>query len=174
MPKATCRCGYNLIFPPDGPDRIVCPNCSAKIRLRRGDASFVDKDGFIRFFCPCGRRLKVKAEGEGDDSGPPAAGKCPDCGRVVPVPTGPPSNPAVPRSHPEALTEELSTDDMAMIEQWAKGHLARSAAPSNASPPLSSPVIKAEAGLRVCPRCGRPVHLGSVACRECGTHVPKR
>jgi ribosomal protein L32 len=34
--------------------------------------------------------------------------------------------------------------------------------------------MKTEAGLRVCPRCGKPVHLSSIVCRECGAHVPKR
>jgi ribosomal protein L40E len=74
------------------------------------------------------------------------------------------SHPALPASHPEARTDELDTADVAMLEKWSRGHLARAAAPS----------MKAEAGLRVCPRCGRPVHLGAVSCRECGTHVPRR
>jgi ribosomal protein L40E len=34
--------------------------------------------------------------------------------------------------------------------------------------------VKAEAGLRVCPRCGRPLHLSAVTCRDCGAPVPKR
>jgi hypothetical protein len=155
MPKATCRCGYALDVPPEGPERIVCPQCSAKIRVRRGPAG----DGYIRFSCPCGQRLKVRDEGVGV----PEAGKCPGCGRVVPVPTSS-SNPALPSSHPEARTDELEAAEIAMLEQWSRGHLSRAAAPS----------MKAEAGLRVCPRCGHPVHLGAAACRECGTHVPRR
>ena len=31
-----------------------------------------------------------------------------------------------------------------------------------------------EENLRVCPKCGRPVHLGADACRACGTVVPRR
>lgn len=152
MAKATCRCGQTLDVPPSGPDRIVCPNCSAKIRIRRGD-------GYIRFSCTCGRRLKVRIESDG----PPQAGKCPECGRVVPVPSS--STPAdAPPSPHETRTDELEPADVAMLEEWSRGHLARSAAPS----------MKAEAGLRVCPRCGRPVHLGATVCRECGTHVPRR
>lgn len=84
MPRVTCRCGEKLNAQPGGPDRIDCPKCGAKIRLRRsttplpgGEAG----DGFLRFLCPCGRRLKVSAIDR------PVAGKCPDCGRVVPVPT---------------------------------------------------------------------------------------
>jgi hypothetical protein len=34
--------------------------------------------------------------------------------------------------------------------------------------------VKVEAGLRVCPRCGRPVHLSAEVCRQCGASVPKR
>jgi ribosomal protein L40E len=161
MPKATCRCGHNLDVPAEGPERIVCPKCSARIRIRRDVGG---GDGYIRFACPCGRRLKVKVEAAGS----PPAGKCPDCGRVVPVPASS-SNPALPTSHPEAPTAELDAVDVAALEQWARGHLARTA-----SPGITSPAVKAEAGLRVCPRCGRPVHLGAVSCRECGTHVPKR
>lgn len=155
MPKATCRCGQLLDVPAEGPERIVCPKCSAKIRVRRGGGG----DGYIRFSCSCGRRLKVRVESEGT----PPAGKCPECGRVVPVP-GSPSNPALPASHPEARTEELEPADVAMLEDWSRGHVARTAAPS----------MKAEAGLRVCPNCGRPVHLGAATCRACGTHVPRR
>jgi predicted RNA-binding Zn-ribbon protein involved in translation (DUF1610 family) len=154
MPKATCRCGHTLSVPVGGPERIVCPKCSAKIRVRRAG------DGYVRFSCPCGQRLKVRAvEGEGL----PQAGKCPECGRVVPVPSSS-SNPNLPSTHPEARTAELDEADVAMLETWSRGHLSRTAAPS----------MKAEAGLRVCPRCGRPVHLGATTCRECGTHVPRR
>jgi DNA-directed RNA polymerase subunit M/transcription elongation factor TFIIS len=166
MPRVTCRCGYTQNVEPDGPERIVCPKCSARIRVRRGanpPGDEADPDEFIRFACPCGRRLKVKAAGN------PQAGKCPDCGRVVPVPTS--SSSALSPAHPEATTEELSASDVAALEQWAKRHLSQGA-PAAARPGPSA--AKSEAGLRVCPRCGRPVHLGAVACRECGTHVPKR
>ena len=141
-------------------------------------------DGFIRFACPCGRRLKVKAEGT------PTAGKCPDCGRTVPIPgSSSKSNVSLPTTHHDAPTEELSATDVAMLEQWSLARLNRQAeavaAPAAAPPPVPAPspssspsprpsTAKAEAGLRVCPRCGRPVHMGSVACRECGAHVPKR
>jgi DNA-directed RNA polymerase subunit M/transcription elongation factor TFIIS len=149
--------------PDDGPDRVVCPKCSAKIRVRRSDPRGL-ADGYIRFSCPCGRRLKVKAEGS------PTAGKCPDCGRVVPINSSP-SNSALPTlSHPESPTEELSTADIAMLEKWSLGRLNQQARAVGASSSRS----KAEAGLRVCPRCGRPVHMGAVACGECGAHVPKR
>ncbi len=35
MPRATCRCGQKLTLPVNGPDRVICPKCSAKIRVRQ-------------------------------------------------------------------------------------------------------------------------------------------
>ena len=141
-----------------------------------------DGDGFIRFGCPCGRRLKVRVE---PGKGSPESGKCPDCGRVVPVPAGstqPASSQTLATSHPEAITEELSTADLAALEQWKQRRPAARPAAADAQattatmpiPPPPAPGGKVEAGLRVCPRCGKPVHLNSIVCRECGAHVPKR
>jgi hypothetical protein len=188
MPRATCRCGEILTVPPDGSERIVCPKCSARIRVRRAESATPrgpgDDDGFIRFACPCGRRLKVRVEPDGSM---PESGKCPDCGRVVPVPSAKPSSSSenLPTGHPEAITEELSTADLAALAQWKQRRQAvaqRPAAPPEGMDttammpaPKSPPErIKSEAGLRVCPRCGKPVHLSSIVCRECGAHVPKR
>ena len=203
MPRVTCRCGEKLKVVPDGPERIECPKCGAKIRLRRqpppppvGEAG----DGFLRFLCPCGRRLKVPAAGR------PVAGKCPDCGRVVPVPTAAQTNLAadlskqVSQSDTEARTEELDDDDLAQLEEWSLRYAAnpnprRPAAPVSTTtgihavaaganpdaelafiPPMTAPAsaVKFEAGLRVCPRCKKPVHLGAAICRECGTPVPRQ
>lgn len=162
MPRATCRCGHQMSIPSDGPERIVCPKCSAKIRVNREKLQKDSDDEFIRFACPCGRRLKVKGTGS------PQAGKCPDCGRIVPIPSST-SSAVLPTSHPEAPTEELGPGDVAMLDEWSK----RRQNPVAAAAKTASPG-KVEAGLRVCPRCGKPVHLGAIACRECGTHVPKR
>jgi DNA-directed RNA polymerase subunit M/transcription elongation factor TFIIS len=181
MPRATCRCGHILEIPDDGRERVVCPKCSAKIRVRRKGVRLDDGDGFLRFSCPCGRRLKVKID---PDVGPPEAGRCPDCGRTVPIPSRASSSEALSTGHPEAATEELSEADMAMLNAWSQRRRAQAAAPAEAttgqhtvstpdpSPPPST--MKIEAGLRVCPRCGKPVHLSAVVCRECGAHVPKR
>jgi hypothetical protein len=190
MPRATCRCGEILNVPADGPERIVCPKCSARIRVRRagGPTGAGESDGFIRFGCPCGRRLKVRAE---PDKPTPESGKCPDCGRVVPVPASLAAKPAsssenLPTSHPETPTEELSTTDLAALEQWKKRRQAEigaqpvetegqeTTATLPVRPKAATERVKAEAGLRVCPRCGKPVHLSSIVCRECGAHVPKR
>ncbi len=208
MPRVTCRCGEKLKVPPNGPERIDCPKCGARIRLRRSlppQATATNGDDFVRFHCPCGRRLKVSAIDT------PAAGRCPDCGRVVPVPAKsqvPASSPgaAVKRgiqSDPDGRTEEMDADDLARLEKWeahcaakpnrpggplstatgvhvlgaATGATPPTAADSDmgfATPMMPPPsAVKFETGLRVCPRCKKPVHLGAAACRECGTPVPR-
>jgi len=201
MPRVTCRCGEKLNIPPDAPERIDCPKCGARIRLRRStppQGKDETGDGFLRFLCPCGRRLKVPAVDR------PMAGKCPDCGRVVPVPTSEQAvSNATPAkktglSDPEARTEELDANDLAQLEKWAARHLANLSQPEGTLPtttgflavassrdpaadiglltPRVPPpsVVKFEAGLRVCPRCKKPVHLGAANCRECGTPVPRQ
>jgi hypothetical protein len=160
MPRATCRCGEILDVPDDGSERVVCPKCKARIRIRRGASAGAEDDRFIRFPCPCGRRLKVSAQN------PPAHGKCPDCGRVVPVPT------SSVLGDPEGTTEELSSADMLKLNEWAKSHTKEDGgAPSAATPPAAT---RSEAGLRVCPGCGKPIHLGATQCLRCGIPVPKR
>jgi hypothetical protein len=201
MPRVTCRCGEKLNAQPGGPDRIACPKCGAKIRLRRSSApppGGETGDGFLRFLCPCGRRLKVSAADR------PVAGKCPDCGRVVPVPTtAQASVMAAPTKHvaqadTEARTDELDATDLAQLEEWNLRHAGNADHPQSPVststgiqsivsgadadteigfvPPMSPPAsaVKFEAGLRICPRCKKPVHLGAATCRECGTPVPRQ
>lgn len=186
----------------DGPERVDCPKCGARIRLRRkpsapaspspplADGSSESEDGYIRFYCPCGRRLKVRA------SGGRRAGKCPDCDRLVPVPGSggeAAGGRARGRVNPDARTEDLDARDIARLEEWTKRHTGRSPEAANgpdatlmgvphiqvgpppfgeAPPPQS--MVSFEAGLRVCPRCGKPVHISATACRECGAAVPRR
>ncbi|MDB5352504.1 MAG: hypothetical protein JWN86_3751 [Planctomycetota bacterium] len=174
MPRATCRCGQALAVPADPSERVVCPKCGARVRIRHKPAAAaateVPSDGFIRFFCPCGRRLKV------DATAPPPSGKCPDCGRIVPVPASSLVAATRPAGHPESPTEELSAVDRSTLERWSGEHLARHPRPSTKAPSPSAPAPtdKVEVGLRVCPKCGQPVHLGAPACRNCGTPVPRR
>ena len=192
MARVTCRCGEKIKVQADSPDRINCPKCGARIRLRRSEIQAKNAgqadDGYYRFYCPCGRRLKVPAQGR------PEAGKCPDCGRVVPVPasallaSGSAGNASPTDS--ESRTEELNADDLARLERWAARHLSLSSrreepaagaanhqetATENLGPPGAGlpSVVKFEAGLRVCPRCRKPVHLGVSHCRECGSPVPR-
>jgi ribosomal protein L32 len=203
MARVTCRCGEMLKVKSSDADRLVCPRCGAKIRVHRtpspGQGIGEADDGYLRFNCPCGRRLKVLALDR------PEAGKCPDCGRVVPVPEsawkkpGYSSRGAGDQARPgriphEARTEDMDTADLARLERWAKRHLAGSnpderspgdssttshqaldvslaTEPGHGAPPS---VVKMEAGLRVCPRCGKPVHMSATVCRNCGEPVPKR
>ncbi len=200
MPQVTCRCGEKISVQPHGPERINCPKCGAKIRLRRPSspaAGATTGDGFLRFLCPCGRRLKVSVTNR------PVSGKCPNCGRVVPVPTaGQTSTTAVlpnqiSRTDSEARTEELDAGDLNQLQKWssryadnpprpetpvhtsAKANVTKNSSEGGGESELvaemSSPAspVKFEAGLRVCPRCKKPVHLGASTCRECGTLVPR-
>lgn len=177
MPRATCRCGQNLEMPLEGVDHTVCPRCSAKVRivrkLRPGSPAATSPapgDGFIRFSCPCGRRLKVSAVE------PPSHGKCPDCERIVPVP----GHTTSASSKAESPTEEMAVADLAMLDAWAKSHASRANGTGNGPPTSTAEMASnssarpAEAGFRVCPRCGKPLHLTADTCRTCGIRVPKR
>jgi ribosomal protein L40E len=200
MARVTCRCGETLKVTSGDPDRLVCPRCGAKIRVRRSpsqrpEANENTDDGYVRFNCPCGRRLKVRSEDR------PEAGKCPDCGRIVPVPepgwneTADTSSgsKAQGRSHPTARTEDMDTTDLERLERWANrfhvtsnpnqqpgaesttSHQAlNTVSPPAIAPNSSEPVVKMEAGLRVCHRCGKPLHMSATVCRSCGEPVPKR
>jgi hypothetical protein len=205
MARVTCRCGETLKVKSTDPDRLDCPRCGAKIRVRRSPTSppgmGTAGDGYVRFHCPCGRRLKVPA----DDR--PEAGKCPDCGRVVPVPEsawprggatpspGAGNLPGPGRANPGGRTEDMDAADLARLEQWTSRHQGRPAtaeAPRGIASTTSHPAMDAvasqpaakqgepvaavrmEAGLRVCPRCGKPVHMSATVCRNCGEPVPKR
>jgi hypothetical protein len=84
---------------------------------------------------------------------------------------------AVPGGNPEMPTEELGPNDLAKLDEWVHRHAGQSAELRTASSTTiqtSPPPTRIEAGLRVCPRCGQPIHLGADACRKCGTAVPKR
>ena len=164
MARAVCRCGQPLEVPPGEVTHLTCPACSAKVRIVRkpkagseGPKPGSSGDGFVRFPCPCGRKLKVSLLER------PTHGKCPDCGKVVPVPAD-----AAAFVSAEAPTADIPAVDQAMLDAWAKGHLGVTA-PAGTAPPRTL-----EAGLRVCPQCGKPIHMGSETCRGCGTTVPKR
>src|SRR3954451_12618739 len=134
MARVTCRCGETFKVQSTDPDRLVCSRCGAKIRVRRGptapEGMGGDDDGYVRFNCPCGRRLKVQAADRRE------AGKCPDCGRIVPVPDsawsqvggagqGPGDSPRTGRARPASRTEDMDVADLARLEQWASRHLGR-------------------------------------------------
>ncbi len=194
MARVKCRCGEAIEVDREaGPERVVCPRCRARIRVRRADGPGAAGDGLIRFHCPCGRRLKVRAADR------PEAGRCPDCGRVVPVPqvamasasitsSKAPKSPGAGVSNVSfagdggARTEEMGADDVARLQRWAARHgvIAEGDATSAVPPPIlpetpysPPPALRVEAGLRICPRCGRPLHMSAVTCRACGAPTPK-
>jgi ribosomal protein L40E len=199
MARVTCRCGEILKVGPSDPDRLSCTRCGARIRIRRNPEQRPEEDpshdGFVRFSCQCGRRLKVSARER------PEFGKCPTCARIVPVPesawagfASKPGQGVNKAGHPEARTEELDTLDLERLERWSRRFLDPSGAagsgnttgttmshpsldqpqappsPQNSPPPA----VNLEAGLRICPRCGKPVHLKATVCRACGAKVPSR
>jgi len=188
MPRATCRCGQALTIPADGTERVVCPRCAARVRILPQAAPAAPDDGYLRFHCPCGKRLKVRA------ADPPTHGRCPDCGEVVPVPAAgaPPSSGTLPAG-PGSRTAEIDPADLARLEGWSRAHEQRRAATGSHVPaaapapapvpsgshlpaggPSGSAITRSEAGLRLCPNCRKPVHLNAQTCRHCKTHVPKR
>jgi hypothetical protein len=189
MPQALCRCGHPLTLPSNPNERVVCANCGARVRVRVHSADQPPADGYIRFFCECGRRLKVPARNR------PTHGQCPDCGRIVPIPELGDAT-SLPPGHPETPTAELAPADREVLEQWSKEHLRKAAeagreqpdtdriaamAPAPPQPEPStmlssgnSSPARVEVGLRTCPNCGRPIHIQAETCRGCGTRVPRR
>jgi DNA-directed RNA polymerase subunit RPC12/RpoP len=54
MPRAICRCGQELATPADPTERVVCPKCGARVRIRVRSGATAEAptdDGYIRFFC---------------------------------------------------------------------------------------------------------------------------
>jgi hypothetical protein len=133
MADITCRCGETLKVSSSDPERVTCPHCGAKIRVRRSpkkqEGLSPADDGFVRFKCPCGRRLKVRVEQQ------PEAGKCPDCGRIVPVPES--AQRAIRATAQRAgvddqnggtdagmHTVDMDVADLEHLDQWSRRHQA--------------------------------------------------
>jgi predicted RNA-binding Zn-ribbon protein involved in translation (DUF1610 family) len=168
MHRATCQCGQELKIETAGTPKVMCPRCGAAIRVRWRTESIEEES--IRFTCPCGQKLKVPATQAA------TFGRCPRCNRVVPVP----ASASRDFSAPDADTIDLTPLELAALDAWARGHAGPAAnidpdrTPVHAQP---SPPIRpnqAEAGLRICPNCDKPVHLSATVCRNCGTPVPRK
>ena len=201
MARVICRCGETLKVSSRNLEHLLCPRCGAKVRLRRRlvarNGSSPPSDGYTRFHCPCGRRLKVRSDEH------IKAGRCPDCGRVVPVPVSASegeityarniSQGSTGRFEPEIRTAELEPADLQRLAQWSRTYYA---APDQANslieelastpnkpigslPPLTSDIrdipsaVRLEAGFRVCSSCGMPLHIIATVCRSCGASTPK-
>jgi ribosomal protein L40E len=189
MARVTCRCGEAIEAPGGGVEKVVCPRCRTRIRIRR--PSDRADDGYIRFPCPCGRRLKVRAASGIE------AGKCPDCGRVVPIPDQTAAGSLrAGVDDAEARTDEFDKADVARLARWAARHgvpadvVVRPPSspkpgrpalpptdvpetPPQTPPPSPPPTFRRESGLRVCPRCHQPLHMNATVCRSCGESTPK-
>lgn len=119
MSRVKCRCGNSVLFEPaPGAEsvKVLCHRCGSRIRVKvrpsadANDESQRRNDGFIRFFCPCGRRLKVIST-----IPLPSHGRCPDCGRTVPVPP----QRSIRTTHPmEMPTAELTPEEAATFAAW--------------------------------------------------------
>src|SRR5205807_1274183 len=82
-----------------------------------------------RFVCTCGRRLKVRSDSVMDSPG--LTVRCPDCDEIVQVPSLSSSSSSLvkmqsPASNPETSTAELSTADLAVLDQWAQRYVSPS------------------------------------------------
>jgi ribosomal protein L40E len=202
MAQVICRCGETLRVPFRNLEHLVCSRCGAKVRLRRKavvrNGSAAPTDGYIRFPCPCGRRLKVRSDERLE------VGRCPDCGRVVAVPLsdydeltgfrGTASQSLAGSSESETRTTELDRTDLERLAQWSDTHRLGAAqqngltdrVPSGSnhfaeSRPIMVPSnmenssgVEREAGLRICSGCGTPLHINATVCRSCGGLAPKQ
>jgi ribosomal protein L40E len=202
MARVICRCGETLMVPSRDLEHLVCSRCGAKVRLRRKavvrNGSAPPTDGYIRFPCPCGRRLKVRRDERLE------VGRCPDCGRVLPVPLsddgelpgfrGTASGSLAGSSESNTRTAELDLTDLERLGQWSDTHRlgavqqngSTDRIPNGANQvPESRPImvpstvedpsaIEREAGLRICHSCGTPLHINATFCRSCGGLAPKQ
>jgi hypothetical protein len=81
-------------------------------------------------------------------------------------------------------TEDMLPTERELLEAWTQAHRqggpvvgGTGSAESAATGPTSTeegPIVpRTERGLRICPGCGRPLHLAAVVCRHCGASAPK-
>ncbi|MFO0951666.1 MAG: hypothetical protein U0835_11050 [Isosphaeraceae bacterium] len=134
MPRATCRCGQKLSFPADGPDRVICPKCNSRIRVKRAEsAATAVPSAENSKWTATGTRGSpaLRPSAQGATRCPAPGRKCrPDCGRVVPVPattvsTATLTSRSSPGSgHAEVPTEVMSAAEVA-LDRWSESHRER-------------------------------------------------
>ena len=198
MARVTCRCGETFKVPSTDPDRLVCPRCGAKIRVRRDPSAprrRTRRDR--RRLHPVQLPVRAAAEGAGRDRA--RGGQVPRLrpGRAGPrfglVAGGRPCRPrrdSSGRARPDARTEDMDAADLARLEPgraatWAgrcpAERRARSAPPRRTRPidAVAASSDHREAGRARrrgrdrgrpagLPRCGKPVHISATVCRNCG------
>jgi ribosomal protein L40E len=87
----------------------------------------------------------------------------------------------------------MDAADLERLERWARSLAAsplgdpapgtenttshpelRAMSPGQKGPPEPPAAVNMEAGMRVCPRCRKPLHMSATVCRTCGEPVPRR
>jgi DNA-directed RNA polymerase subunit RPC12/RpoP len=93
--RTACACGTSIKVARQYVGRAVrCPHCGRGVVIPPQSDAFgaplpptatrhapaAAQDGFIRFVCPCGKKLKMPAHYAG------RSGKCPQCGAQLRIP----------------------------------------------------------------------------------------
>jgi hypothetical protein len=105
-------------------------------------------------------------------------------------------NPTLIKEDAEARTQELEAFDLSELKKWStnyftncvesQDYLKQTRSITSAlgvnrhdlgpfhEEFLGSSLVKFETGLRTCPNCKKPLHLGIDNCRECGIVFPRQ
>ena len=175
MPRATCRCGQSLERPRRRDRAGRLPELRGQgpgpPAGREPVGAGGDGGGGVH---PVQLPVRPSAQGRAAAGAKPVARQVPRLRPGRPRPRDRARSPrrATPRRPTEELTDRRPRRARP-LDRAATSTRGRPRPP--AAPPLlpTSPApYPTEAGLRVCPGCGKPVHLGADVCRECGTKVP--
>ncbi len=200
MLRVTCRCGEKLSILARAPSGWTVPSaeprsgCAGRLPRKRMKGAMAS--------CASSARAAAGSRCRSRDALWPGVARIADASSRFPRPRRARSTRAQGKNSrkmtPKARTEELDTDDLTLLRDWAARHAAAASdaeVPSpgstalhnvddsaglggslefmrgGASPPST---VKFETGLRICPRCKKPVHSSAANCRECGTPVPRK
>ena len=197
MPRVTCRCGEKLKVPPESPEHMDCTRCGARIRLRRPKPQ--GNTANWRRIHPVSLPLRTPTKGIG---GGTAQGRkmsrlwtgragayiriwhieadqrarmTPRHGqRILTPPILPNSKNGLHATWPVPVKLKAIRAKTGPVPSVLRsGRQRRTLASCQTAIPQAS-VVKFETGLRVCPRCKKPLHLSADNCRECGMPVPRQ